>query len=175
MINSRPLTAPGHTVHVSGAFNSWRAETDRLWLNHKSPSLSVFLLLMLFVTLRFLPFANTLSDYVRLHKRPTLAFPNLLVFVYGSLAVSTASRYTSVSGGTATHSGSRCCSSSPLSHSNSAILAYILLSSPLFGRYSHTCFEKWADAVYPWLSSISFHGLGCRFLFRSSQNRSQGT
>ena len=29
---------------VHGGFNSWRAQTDRLWLNHKSHCLSVFLL-----------------------------------------------------------------------------------------------------------------------------------
>ena len=29
---------------VYGAFNSWRAQTDMLWLNHKSHCLSVFLL-----------------------------------------------------------------------------------------------------------------------------------
>ena len=32
---------------VHGGFNSWRVQTDRLWLSHKNHCLSVFLLLML--------------------------------------------------------------------------------------------------------------------------------
>ena len=36
---------------VHGGFNSWRAQTDRLWLNHKSHRLSVFLLTWLVLPL----------------------------------------------------------------------------------------------------------------------------
>ena len=74
--------------------------------------------------------SNRIFYCMPLHRQPTLAFPDPLVFFSGSLAVSTASRYTSLFGGTAIRSCFRCCSSCPLFHSNSAILAYKLLSFP---------------------------------------------
>ena len=134
---------------VHGGFNSWRAWTDRLWLNHKSPSLSVFLLLVLVWPLLRLPFSNKLFGCRLLHRLPILAFPTLSASVFVSLAVSTVSRYTFVSFDTATCSAFRRCFSCLPYCNSSAILAYILLYVPWSLLYFRTCSGKWAFLACP--------------------------
>ena len=145
---------------VHGVFNSWHALTDRLRLNHKSPILSVSLLLALFWPHLYLPFSNKLFSSGLLHRLPIPASPALSTFVFGSSAISTVSRYTSVSFYTTIHLTLRCFSSCLPHYNVSAILAYILLFAPWLSLYFRTYSGKWAFAGYPWLSSMTFHGHG---------------
>ena len=132
---------------VRGGFNSWHALTDRLWPNHNIPSLSVFLLLVLFWPLLNLPFSNKLFNYRLLHWLPIPVFPDLSASVFESLAVSTVSRYTSVSFYTTIHLMLRCFSSCLPYYNNSAILAYILLFASWLSLYFRTCSGKWAFSL----------------------------
>lgn len=86
--------------------------------------------------------SNRIFYCMPLHRQPTLAFPDPLVFFSGSLAVSTASRYTSVSFGTAIHSGLRCFFSCLLYYSSSAIPSYRFLLASWLSLYFCICSGK---------------------------------
>ena len=160
---------------VYGGFNSWRAETETPWINHNTPSVSVFLLLTLGVPHHFLPSSSNLYDCMLLHRPPIPA--NLVLTASASLssAVSTVSWYTFVSFDTAIHSLPLCSSSYPQFRSNSAILAWILWFVLLLFECFRICSGKWASSICPWLSSMHLHGHGYRSLSRSSHNKSQDT
>ena len=65
---------------VHGGFNSWRAQTDRLWLNHKSHCLSVFLYSAPKSQLCYCWYTNTFCDCLLLLPHSVLGFPAWLDF-----------------------------------------------------------------------------------------------
>ena len=65
---------------VYGAFNSWRAQTDRLWLNHKSHCLSVFLYSAPKSQLCYCWYTNTFCDCLLLLTHSVLGFQVWLDF-----------------------------------------------------------------------------------------------
>ena len=114
---------------VHGGFNSWRAQTDRLWLGHKSHCLSVFLLLMLCWPLPF-PIHTSIScgclpPGVQ-NIRVSLVSSGFFSWFW---VTSTVSIYTCGFCGTAMSWGHLSCSSYLLFRNNSAIHACTSLSS----------------------------------------------
>ena len=102
---------------VHGGFNSWRAVTDRLQLNHKSPSLSVFLCSMPSWPPCFRHWTSILSGHRLSLPHSGCLLPVLWVSSSLSLTVFIASRYTFANRGSDFLPGASLFLSSPLLHS----------------------------------------------------------
>ena len=81
---------------VHGGFNSWRAQTDRLWLNHKSHCLSVFLLSLPCLLQLYALRTNIHVGYYPLALPSLRALPSWWGYVPLSSVSSTVSIYTYV-------------------------------------------------------------------------------
>ena len=114
---------------VHGAFNSWRAQTDRLWLNHKSHCLSISLLSLPGWPPRYASQTSILCDYSPPDMPNPSALPSLSDFLPSFLVSSIVSIYTYGFCDIAIHSGHLSYSSYLQAHNNSATHACILLSS----------------------------------------------
>ena len=96
---------------VYGAFNSWRAQTDRLWLNHKSHCLSVFLYSAPKSQLCYYWYTSTFFDCLLLLPHSVLEFPAWLGFYISFWVSSIVSICTCVFCDRAIHWCHLCCSS----------------------------------------------------------------
>ena len=96
---------------VYGAFNSWRAQTDRLWLNHKSHCLSVFLLSLPCLLQLYALRTNVHVGYYPLALPSLRVLPSWWGYVPLSLVSSTVSIYTYVFCDRAIRWCHLCCSS----------------------------------------------------------------
>ena len=96
---------------VHGGFNSWRAQTDRLWLNHKSHCLSVFLLSLPCLLQLYALRTNVHVGYYPLALPSLRALPSWWGYVPLSSVSSTVSIYTYVFCDRAIRWCHLCCSS----------------------------------------------------------------
>ena len=125
---------------VHGAFNSWRARTDRLWLNHRSRCLSVFLLLTLCWPHPFPIHTSVSFGCLPPDVQNIRVFQVSLDFSSWSLVSSTASIYTYEFCDIAMSLNHLSASSYLQSHNNSASLAWRLLSFPMRDECSEQTF-----------------------------------
>ena len=127
---------------VHGGFNSWRAATDKLWLNHKSHCLSVFLLSLPYLWQLYVLWTNSLGGCI-LPASPNLSvLPSSLGFAPLSSASSIVSIYTYVFCDRAIHWCHLCSSSCLQFRNSSAILSRtpwffqgsVWLTVPTYGK-----------------------------------------